>query len=70
MFGRGLTNPTQAEIHAVVRTHGPVIPGMVDEQIHTFNGGCDPGQPNEGQCQDLQFTAFRQRADLSSGTDV
>jgi hypothetical protein len=61
LFGPGLTRPTQAEIHAVVRTHGPVIPGMVDEQIHTFNGGCDPGQPNEGHCQDLQFTAFRQR---------
>lgn len=61
LFGPGLTNPTQAEIHAVVRTHGPVIPGMVEEQIHTFNGGCDPGQPNEGQCEDLQFTAFRQR---------
>ncbi|HVL97723.1 MAG TPA: hypothetical protein VM324_00305 [Egibacteraceae bacterium] len=62
LFGPGLTNPTQAEIHAVVRTHGPLIPGMVEEQIHTFNGGCHPGQPNEGQCQDLQFTAFRQRA--------
>ncbi|MDQ3972803.1 MAG: hypothetical protein M3276_00350 [Actinomycetota bacterium] len=36
LLGPGLTNPMPAEIHAVVRTHGPVIPGMVDEQIHTF----------------------------------
>lgn len=62
LFGEGLTNPTQAEIHAVVRTHGPVIPGMVDQQISTFNGGCEEGEPNDGLCDDLQFTAFRQRA--------
>lgn len=62
LFGPGLTNPTQAEIHAVLRTHGPVIPGMVHEQTHSFNGGCEPGDPNEGLCDDLQFTTFRQRA--------
>lgn len=61
LFGPGLTNPTQGEIHVVVRTHGPVIAALVDEQIHSFNGGCDPRQPNEGMCEDMQFTAFRQR---------
>lgn len=35
LTGLGLTNPTQAEIHAVVRTHGPDIPELVHEQIRS-----------------------------------
>jgi hypothetical protein len=38
----GLTNPMGAEVHLVVRDHGPLIPGLVHEQIGTFGGGCDP----------------------------
>jgi hypothetical protein len=38
--GSGLQN-SQEEIHYVVRTHGPQIPGLVHEQISTFGGGCD-----------------------------
>lgn len=37
----GLTNPMGAEIHAVLRTHGPVIPDALEGQITTFGGGCD-----------------------------
>jgi hypothetical protein len=40
MFGPGLIDPLGAEIHAVLRTHGPVIPGLLDEQLSTFTGGC------------------------------
>ena len=56
IFGDGLDNPTTAEIHLVLRSHGEAIPGLVREQITTFNGGCDPGQPNEGLCHDVQFS--------------
>lgn len=38
--GAGLTNPTGAEIHVVVRYHGELEPGIVPEEIHTFGGGC------------------------------
>jgi len=34
-------NPETAEVHLALRSHGPAIPGMVDEQIHSFTGGCD-----------------------------
>lgn len=54
LFGPGVTNPRGAEIHFRIRDHGPVIPRLVSEQIHTFNGGCEPGQPHEGQCVDVQ----------------
>jgi hypothetical protein len=55
----GLTAPTTAEIHLVVRNHGPARPGYVEEQTTTMNGGCDVGQPNF-PCRDEQYAAFVQ----------
>lgn len=60
VFGNGLVNSRWSEIHLVIRTHGPTIPHMVDQQIHTFNGGCEDDEPNRGLCQDVQFAAFAQ----------
>ena len=60
----GLTNPAGAEVHLVVRSHGPRIPGMVREQRSTFAGGCETflgaGEAAEdpGDCADLQFAVF------------
>lgn len=50
LFGPGLLYPRTAEIHNVVRGHGQPIPGMVDEQIHTIDGGCAINT-----CVDKQF---------------
>ena len=33
-------NPLTAEIHLALRTHGPAIPGMIDAQTGTMDGGC------------------------------
>jgi len=52
-FNNGLLDPEGAEIHLVLRYHGPVIPGMVDEQIHTIDGGC---QTND--CEDVLAAVF------------
>lgn len=61
----GLTNPAGAEVHLVVRSHGPRIPGSVAEQRNSFAGGCedflDAGATHElesGECSDLQFALF------------
>lgn len=54
----GLTDPQGAEIHLVLRTHGPAIPDLVNEQIHSFNRGCEAGEPNVGLCRNVQFAAF------------
>jgi hypothetical protein len=64
-MGPGLTNPTGAEIHFVVRTHGPVQPGLVAEQVTTFGGGCNnapdgPGAPGDFPCTDLQYAVHIQ----------
>ncbi len=49
----GLTNAEGAEFHMVIRSHGQPIPGMVDEQIHTFEGGCETNT-----CADHQVVIF------------
>jgi hypothetical protein len=38
----GLLDSRAAEVHLVVRTHGQALPGVIDEQISSFNGGCNP----------------------------
>jgi hypothetical protein len=50
----GLLDARRADVHLVVRTHGPAIPGLVDEEISSFNGGCLTGEPNVGLCRNLQ----------------
>ncbi len=49
----GLIDKDAAEIHFVVRCHGPKIPGEVDNQINTFEGGCETND-----CVDIQFAVF------------
>ena len=52
--GGEFDHPRDAAIHLVIRSHGPVIPGMQMAQFGTLNGGCNPGEPNEGLCEDMQ----------------
>jgi len=63
LCGNGLEDTQAAEIHLVVRTHGPKVPGMVNGQINTFAVGCTSESsfgagdgPNE--CEDQQFAVF------------
>jgi len=62
--GEIFDNPLTAEIHLALRTHGPAIPGMIDEQTGTMDGGCTSGFPSgpglhpdsdvEGYCANIQ----------------
>jgi hypothetical protein len=52
--GPGLTDARGAEIHLVVRTHGPVIPGMNHAMFNSFEVGCDVNH-----CEDVQFAVFK-----------
>ncbi len=60
----GLTNPGGAEVHLVIRSHGPVIPGMLPDQRSSFAGGCQEflgagvDELEPGQCSDQQFAVF------------
>ena len=49
----GLRDSQAAEIHLVLRTHGPALPGMVNEQIGSYTGGCV-----ENDCEDILAAVF------------
>ena len=56
----GLVDAQNSEIHVVLRSHGPKIPGLVNEQIGSYEGGCiDFFAPFsaipllEGECGDI-----------------
>jgi hypothetical protein len=70
-FGNGFTNPTGAEIHMAIHSHGEMIPSLVTEMISTFRGGCvdsasypppaaDDGLEGPNECATVQFTVFKQ----------
>lgn len=59
----GLLDAMEAEIHLVLRTHGPMIPGMISEMRSTFEAACTPASSNgfgdgPNECADLQAAAF------------
>lgn len=64
----GLTDPMGADIHLVVRDHGPIVPELLHEQISTFGGGCSNAPPGTGKpgpniCNDVQFSAHEAALD-------
>ncbi len=52
LFGPGLTDAENAEIHVVIQAHGQVNPMHVYEQTHYVEAGCNP------TCVDQQAVAF------------
>jgi hypothetical protein len=63
LFGPGLTDADNAEIHMVLRTHGQALPdaALLQEQISSFDGGCPPNA-----CVDEQFAIHRASDDRNS----
>lgn len=58
-----------AEVHLVMRHHGPLVRGLVPDMIRTFNGGCvyefpiedsapTYGAPGPNTCADVTFAVF------------
>jgi hypothetical protein len=58
VIGPGLLDPYRAEIHLVLRTHGPAADDIdvFADQISTFGGGCEP--MDALPCDDHQFAIF------------
>lgn len=62
LFGPGLLAPRDAEVILVLRSHGPKIPNLVSEMLHTFGAGCNDAPPGTGtpgpnDCAELQVSA-------------
>ena len=53
VVGPGLQEVAGADIHGVLRSHGPAVAGMTAEQVSSFNGGC----PDGVGCANVQFSA-------------
>jgi len=51
LFGPGLLDARGAEVHWIVRSHGPAIPALIHEQISTVGGAC-----SINFCDDEQFS--------------
>jgi hypothetical protein len=56
-FGPGLLDTMKAEVHLIVRSHGPINQELLTEQLFTVWGGC-PDPKDRSPCVDLQFAAF------------
>ena len=54
-MGLGLLDAAAANVQLVVRDHGPAKPGMIVEQIQTFDEFCNP------TCTDLQVSVHEAR---------
>ncbi|MGB5361588.1 MAG: hypothetical protein WBN27_16760, partial [Eudoraea sp.] len=39
--GMRIGNTFDAEVHVFLRTHGPAVPGLINEQIGAYRGGCE-----------------------------
>jgi hypothetical protein len=57
----GLIDARVADVHLVVRTHGPALPEFLRDQFKSFGGACGNVPPELGgggpnTCEDLQFT--------------
>ena len=64
----GILDPQKAEIHFVLRSHGPAIDEYMPEMIESFNAGCTypenvtpgiVGTPGPNTCEDQQSAVFR-----------
>lgn len=69
LVGDGLTDARGAEVILILKTHGPKIPGLVSDQLHTFAGGCADqsdappgtpahllGAPGPNDCAEIQVS--------------
>ena len=51
--GAGMIDAETAEVHMVIRSHGPALTGSdLQVQLDTFNGAC---QPDPDSCKNYQF---------------
>lgn len=56
-FGPALLDSLGSEVHLVIRSHGPIIPEILNEQLMTAWGGC-PDPYDRSPCKDIQIAIF------------
>ena len=64
VLGMGLMDAMSAEIHLVVRSHGPAASltgSQLAAALHSLNGGCAAADMGPNVCGDSQFAVFTAR---------
>jgi len=56
-FGPALLDSMGSEVHLIIRTHGEMIPELLNEQLMTAWGGC-PDPYDRSPCKDIQISIF------------
>lgn len=56
-FGPALLDSMGSEVHLIIRSHGPIIPELLNEQLMTAWGGC-PDPYDRSPCEDIQIAIF------------
>jgi len=56
-FGPALLDSMGSEVHLIIRTHGEMIPELLNEQLMTAWGGC-PDPYDRAPCRDIQISIF------------
>lgn len=73
-YTNDFSNPLGAEIHLVLNDHGPMIPELVSNMLHSYRGGCTDaslpppfpasakadGTPGPNNCRLYQVAIFQQ----------
>ena len=67
LFGDGVTNPMGAEVHIIVRYHGPAMWDDADtlkSQMYTFQGFCTPGSSMGVGTDQTAFACYEPQATM------
>lgn len=57
VFGSALLDSMGSEVHLIIRSHGAIVPELLNEQLMTAWGGC-PDKYDRTPCQDIQIAIF------------
>lgn len=61
LFGPGLLDARGAEVVLILKSHGPKIPELASEMLHSFGAGCKDAPPGTGtpgpnDCREVQVS--------------
>ena len=71
----GLADAQTGEVHIVLRTHGPVVDELLDEQLTSFGAACKDappgtGTPGDNECANIQGSGHLLNGEVWDRDDV
>ena len=71
----GLSDAQTSEVHIVLRTHGPVVEDLLEEQLNSFGAACTvappgTGTPGDNECANIQGSGHLTNGEVWDRDDV